>query len=551
MKPVLVIGCSAAKQVGEFPALDLYTGNMYQMLSARCKSPLDTFEILVLSARHGLISASEIITDYDCVMPSRKNVRAIEAFASTHGRAARKLLRSVADRERPLFVCLTNKYLDAFDKMIGEKELRLFKSHYVSRKHKGIGELRGRFARVLDMVSQSNTEIEPVVFRSGVANTSELGYVAAGCSVGASLAETNTNRMSHLLVELLRTTTHRPLFLDNGLISLLSQSKSFNTDWVFKQYLDIASSLTKKAAKNLYVVIPDDVTCNQKAVAIVERHRKEILQLSKMTEVILPIHRSDDIETHALNMMKALGYPRNIRLGVPCLKNKKVDLMLQLEDIERLLSIKHPRKDIKLFSKVHFFALTEKSSHKKLMPRLMLANLYGVNISMDGCRTTALFGTNRKGKAMEQQVVDEYLKPQVIASEAFNSHSFSTEFHQPEAEPVVTQAFYDMINEFEIFDFWCVYNELMADNPSLQVDHSFEVGEEFEAMELAWQLTSTKAVDTYLFQQLKLMNWSKFKHACDNLTHIAPNVLRFESIKRLFTGHQTGQPVQMPLTLSA
>ncbi len=440
----------------------------------------------------------------------------------------------------------------------GQRIISRFKSSYISRKHKGIGELRGRLARIIERRSghAGDRSIQPLYFRSGVANVTELGFVSAGCSVGGSLAHTNTNKMTHLLSELLNTTKHRPLFLDNGLITLLGKNKCIDTNWVFEQYKSIANTLPRKQAKNLYIVVPDDVNDNAAAIAILKRHKADILDLMRSgVEVIIPIHRSKDIEALALSMLKEVNYSTKVRIGIPCLKKKDLDLALSVEDIERLLSIKHPKDPKrKLITKLHFFGLSEASGKVKRESRLLVASLYGLtdsDVSMDCCRTTAVFGksgaTNlRVGSQLEQDIATEHVKAQVVAS-----HSFADEFYAPEGEPFATAKFYEMINEFEIFDFICLYNEVMADNPMLRIDHEFVQGDEVEAMELAWQLTSVKAVDVYIYDKLKDMNWRSFTHMCKNLKELPPNEVRFEAIKRLFKTGSDHEPVQMPLALTA
>ncbi|PMK78593.1 hypothetical protein BCT94_05770 [Vibrio breoganii] len=553
MKNVLIIGCSANKLKGCHKAIDLYTGSMFQLLKSKLAKPTDTFEVLILSAKHGLVSANSVLRDYDEKMPSRKSKALVDSYCGKHKRKASMLLSGVASKEVTLSVVLSNDYLFAFDQMFSEKSLQSkFKACYISRKHKGIGELRGRLSRIIQLELSLPSE-EPTFFRSGVANTSELGYVAAGCPVGGSLCHTNSSKMSHLLVELLRTTKHRPCFLDNGLITLLNQGRRINTDWVFDQYREINKSLTGAAAKNLYVVVPDDVSSNENAVAILKKHKQDILDLNKRVEVILPIHKSANIEQHALTMMEALGFPANLRLGIPCLKKKGLDLVLPLDDIERLLALKHPTRATPLFSKVHFFGMSEATSDGKLQPRLLLAKMYGLDgaaVSLDCCRTTALFGENRAGANLADDLAAAHLKKQVVNSALFDAHNYDFEhLSTGSGQPFFTQQFYDLINEAEIFDFLCLYNEIMADNHNYQLPE-FEMGEETEAMEMAWQMIGMRPVDNYIFEKLKLMNWEKFVSEIEGLTELKGGELRFAALKRMFASNlRESGPIQLPLVL--
>lgn len=553
MKPVLIIGCSAKKEEGTHRAFDLYKGNLYQQLKARINDPLAEFEILILSAKHGLVPARDRLSDYDQVMPSTSE--GIYDFSACHKRSARALIKRVASTNVPVYVMLTNRYLAALDLMVGEEELnRWFQSAYVSRQHKGIGELRGRLSRVIEHETGKRPEPQsPVVFRSGVAAVSELGYVAAQCPVGSSLAHTNTEKMTHLLPELLATTAERPFFLDNGLITLLNQKSSFDTHWVFQQYQTIANTLrNKKARKNLFAVVPDDVSCPDRALDIVVQHRDEIRALSQSIEVILPIHRTDNIEQHAIAMMEALGFPRHIRLGIPCLSKPGLDLALSCADIERLLSIAHPSGKGRLFTKVHFLGLSDASAKPKLAPRLQLAALYQASVSMDSCRTTACFGSGRKGTLLADDMQQTYKKEQVTQSDAFTTYTYDHEFYVPSNEPRVTLRFYDMINEDEIREFIALYNSLLIDLPQLHMDQEVGEGEEAEAIEIAWQMVSIKAVDVALFEALKQEKWALFMDQCPSLSALPASQVRFDTIRALFGSQSANhQQVQLPLTLKA
>ncbi|MFA0356925.1 DUF6884 domain-containing protein [Vibrio breoganii] len=57
MKNVLIIGCSATKLKGCHKAIDLYTGSMFQLLKSKLAKPTNIFEVLILIAKHCLISA--------------------------------------------------------------------------------------------------------------------------------------------------------------------------------------------------------------------------------------------------------------------------------------------------------------------------------------------------------------------------------------------------------------------------------------------------------------------------------------------------------------
>lgn len=76
MKNLLIIACSATKRPDPhpMPAIDRYDGPMYWVLRKAKKEGRwpDQLEILILSAKHGLIEADKPIDFYDCKMtPTR------------------------------------------------------------------------------------------------------------------------------------------------------------------------------------------------------------------------------------------------------------------------------------------------------------------------------------------------------------------------------------------------------------------------------------------------------------------------------------------------
>ncbi|WP_281188862.1 hypothetical protein [Vibrio harveyi] len=553
MKAILILGCTSMGKRGNQTDVDLY------QVKDKLLALHQTFEDVLALSGNGLVSTKSFASNCELPIPNADDEQAINTYCTKHKSSASKELKRFANEHYCLYIVLKDDHLRVFEQLFeGNNLLRKFKYHYISRNNKGVTELEARLTRIIRLENSRIPTKEPIWFRSGVSNTSELGYVGARCAVGGSLANTNTTKMTHLLNELLNTTHHRPLFLDNGLITLTNSGKQLDTRWVFDQYKSILKTLSRKQAKNLFVVIPDDIKSNQRALEIVRRHKREILEMSLSCEVILPIHKSFDIERHALLIMNELNNSNNIRLGIPSLTKPKLDLALSTEDIDRLLSIKNPRKPNKpLFNKIHFFGMSESSSKEKLGSRMLLAALHGIdgnNLSLDCCRTTALFGYNktslRKGSQIALEISQQHLQKQVVNSSEYQRHTFHEEFNNPVKEPFVTQYFYDMINEIEIFDFICLYNEVMEDSPSFKITHKFVVGEEQEAVELAWQMTSTRVVDQYIFERLKNMNWDKFLSQCESISEMSPNAIRFEAIRTLFSENRKIDPVQMPLKLT-
>lgn len=556
-KPLLIIGCSDAKLDVEAEAFDLYQGGIFKMLRANLENPLDHFDILIVSAEHGLISARDMIAPYNTRMCSRTKPNEIAAFATLHGTKALKTIRSYADKETDVFVALSNDYLAAFEAILeGKKESVLsgFKSHYISEGHRGIGDLRGRLKRVINTV-KGQKEFTPTLFRSGVANFSELGYLAAGCDIGTSLAHVNTKKSTDLLSVILDSAKRAKIFIDNGIITCVNQGKEVNPDWIFDQYEQIISSLKPAVAKNISIVVPDDVACNENAVAIVKKYKKVIKKLANRCDVILPIHKSEDIRSHALNMMSELNFHSNIRLGVPCLTKAGLNFALEVSDIDAILSLKHPTKGTPLFSKVHYFGLSDVTAAKKLAPRLKIAELHGVDTMLDCCRTAALFGKTkkglRKGSEKAEAIKSEHMETQVKESDAYKAHSFREENHKADSSPIVTQDLHDLINEDDIFKFIDIYNEIMSDTFNFQMP-SFEIGEEEEAVQMAWDIVSQRAVAQIIFEKLKVVNWDNFQLIINECTPMTPHDVRFNAIKDLFIKEDNEvTPLQMPLRLAA
>ncbi len=552
IKPTLVIGCSAKKAPVASQAFDLYQGGLYQMLRSALGDPTQYFNIAILSAQHGLIPASKVIEPYDLKMASRKDTGSIHAFAEQHKKAAIKLLSGLSKNGGDLFVALSNDYLASFDAMLdGTSTLKKFNSHYISRGHQGIGELRGRLNRVIQLVLNPLPNGNETYFRSGVANRSELGYVAAGCAVGSSLAHCNTRRNTTLLSSLLESTKHNFLFLDNGLVTAHRQGKALDYGQVFAEYEKIVNSVPLAQSRNISIVVPDDVACNENALHIAMRYSKEICRLAKRCEVILPVHRSDDMKNHALAMLKAVKFNKNIRVGIPCLTKKDCNLALSLSQIDALLSVKKPNGD-KAVKKIHFFGMSDSTKNEKLNCRLTLARLHGLHgdaISLDACRTAAIFGYTssglRKGSQEEVRLKTEHERKQVISSTMFQSHSYKAEQRCENSWGFVTQDLYDLINEDDIHLFWLAYNEAMKAHPSLLINADFSESEVDDSMELAWQITSQRTVDELLFESLKDAKWNKFSYLL-NVTALATSEARFEAIRNLF---KTERPVQMQMQL--
>ena len=546
IKPTLIIGCSEAKSDEQnIDAFSMYQGGIFNQLRCNVDSPQSTFNILILSAKYGLIKASDYVAFYDQRMVSKKDNDGIEAFALQHREKALIQLKEAANISSDLFVILSNDYLAAFQQIIKGKEsqyLNKFQRFYISEGHRGIGDLRGRLGRIIKYVLSGGCDAmtDAQWHKSGISNPPELGYLDADCDIGISLARVNCKKNNKLLMKILSRIEDTKIFVDNGLITNIKDGKCIDTNIVFQQYKDLVEVLDPKYSKNVSMVIPDHVSSNQAALDIVIKHKEDILQLNKSLDVILPIHRSDNIGNHAMSMMDALGFPKGIRLGVPCLSNAKVDLMLSIRDIDSLLSLRAP-DGAPLFSKIHYFGMGQSSNKAKLKARMLIAHLHGIqggNLAFDVTRTAALFGKKtiglRKGSALQKKIIDSDLEKQVKESSEFQMHDFYEEYMNPESYPIVTENLYLMINEDEVGMFIQIYNMLLRDHYHWQLPELTDTSDADEAMEVVWNMVSQRAVDRAIFEELKNVGWMMFYDDV-KFKIMSGSESRYLAIKKLFS----------------
>ena len=86
----------------------------------------------------------------------------------------------------------------------------------------------------------------------------------------------------------------------------------------------------------------------------------------------------------------------------------------------------------------------------------------------------------------------------------------------------------------------------------LQESRQWSENEIDDAIEVAWTLTSQRTVDVILFEELKKLNWARFKHHVEQLTELSGFDARFNAIKELFmTNKKMSVQVQMPLRFCA
>ncbi len=565
MKPLLIINCSARKAKATLPALDLYEGGFFTQLKSNLGDVRQYFDVLIVSALHGVLEQDSLIDYYNTEMPKLSDSEAYEVYRKKHQRTALKTINRYASKDREVFVWLSSKYQHALESFYNgnlEQELsKKFKAYYIPKKTGGLPGMRARFKRMCKYVRYGAPEAcaTPRFFRSGIANENELGYLAAGNDFGSSLAyintELNPDRLTTLLSQL--ELTNQRYFVDNGYFTLIKKNKNVDTTWVFNQFKAIAKRLSKAAKKQLYIVIPDDAQCPERAAQILNQHKRDIIRLlDDGVNCILPIHRVDNPRLHTTKLMQELDFDERITLGCPCVRKPDVDLRIELSQIDTMLSIKSPITKNPLFSRVHYLGLTDASYNSVLEPRLLLARLHKVECTTDGCRTPAIFGKTKtgtllKGSAKVLEIEGSHHEQTVKSTDEYTNYDMYSEHHAPEGEAYVTQYLYDLINPDQIQLFFIIYNEIMIKDAYCRVDVDWQSVTESDVedyCEMAWDLIGQRYIRVKIFETLKYFAWRKFEHyaATQPLSSFEK---RFRAIKELFMVHPS--PIQRPLSFTA
>lgn len=533
-KPVLIIGCSEAKGEEACRAYDLYKGQIFKLINSNLPDVHQHFEVLILSAEHGLIHCDTIISPYDTKMVSRKKTDQIEGFSKRHRKQAKQLVEQYSHESSDLYVLLTNDYLAAYDAMTKTaaftKVLKKFKSVYVCRKHRGIGILRGRLKKIL---TNALHEDDITLFRSGLASYDEiLGYSLANESLGASMAYISDSKRTHLL-EMLFDSIRRGkrLFLDNGVITMAGKGIDITPQEILDQYVNIIKNLKPSISKKLFIVIPDNPFDSEDCLNIIKEHKNTIKWLAKRCEVILPLHRTGNMAEHAHKIMSTLGYQTKIRLGVPCKEyitrgKTKHPVALSLEQIETLFELKKPNGN-RLFSTVHFLALSEVSQGSKYNDRRILAKAHGISASCDACRTTAVMGneetSDRTGSKVLRLMNEKITKGNTIKSDAFSAHNTYQEYN----DPIVYTSAADAIDE-NVNRFVHVWNDSMGKEWEIDV-----VGlDEEESIEYCKDLLCNfpAIIEDEMNENLKKGFWRLFHSDEHNASNFEKRVETFKAV---------------------
>lgn len=405
-KPLLIINCSDHKKSGKnHKAYDLYKGSIFSLINSNCENIHDHAEILILSAKHGLITADKLIDTYNLTIREIGSAN----FIKNHKQEAIALLKSKLTKGRDCYVCLTNDYQQAFDSFINKgfksriKNLNYF---YVSRNCGGIGYMRSRVKGIVKAIVESE-RIKPVIFRSGVANADEaVGYLSAGCNIGTSLAYFDSRPYLPFFIS--NSLKSHESFIDNGVITAIKKGNKVTPNDVFANYKNFVGKLTDQQASRLTIVVPDDLLFPTKSIELVIAHAKSIQELADRCQVMLVIHKCNDVVKYARKILEALNYHSNLTLGIPCrlgietqIKGlEKIDPRLDLTDVEKLLEMKistgrNDKSKRPVWRRVHFLGICERSG-QAYTDRLNLAVQYGyMEPRFDTCRTPALLGNEK------------------------------------------------------------------------------------------------------------------------------------------------------------
>lgn len=458
-KPLLIINCSDLKKLGVHAAYDLYQGKIFSLINSNCRDIREYADVLIMSAKHGLITADAQIAHYNLEMPNIGTLEMNE-FIKTHKKSATVLLKEKLTKGRDCYVCLTLKYQHAFDHLTENGLKSRFKGLnylYVSRNCGGIGYMRGRVKGIVNAIVNKAC-IKPVIFRSGVANADEaIGYLSAGCNIGTSLAYFDSKPFLPYFIS--NSLKSQYSFIDNGVITAMNKGENVTPNDVFANYKNIIDRLTVEQASRLSLVVPDDILFPTKSLKVVTDHAKAIIALANRCQVMIVVHKCGNVVNHATNMLEALNYHPNITLGVPSRLSidtgfeglDKIHPRLSLSDIERLLEMKvsiKPNSKVKrpVWRRVHFLGLCEKSG-QAYMDRLNLAAQYGyMTPHFDTCRTPALIGNEKKSNLLGTKLLrlskNMIEHNRVVNDVCFKSHDIDSEWD----EPVIYEAMTELLN---------------------------------------------------------------------------------------------------------
>lgn len=199
----------------------------------------------------------------------------------------------------------------------------------------------------------------------------------------------------------------------------------------------------------------------------------------------------------------------NLTLGAPCLGKPGLDLLLPLDKVELLLQSKNEKQP--LFSAIHYFAMSDATVPRKLKPRLLLAKRYlgkhTSSITLDACRTTAIFGTGIKGTQLQERIINK---------SNFNSLEMSpgcvvgdrniVEFYESikYEDNSLMEDFWMLLNDEDVAKWFDIYNLIMEEDSQFTLE--FDEQDVAGSIDVAKQMTNIISVDRKIFDF-----WKNFK----------------------------------------
>ncbi len=557
-KPLLILNCSDLKLQGKHAAYDLYQGAIYSLINKNCNDIRNFADVLILSAKHGLITADTEIEYYNQRMPTA-GTKEMSDFIEKHKKAAVSLLKEKLTKGRDCYVCMTLDYQHAFDSITDTGFKSRFKHLnylYVSRNCGGIGYMRGRVKGIVNAIV-NKCQVKPVIFRSGVANADEsIGYLSAGCNIGSSLAYFDTKPFLPFFIANSLKTQYS--FIDNGVITAMKKGETITPVDVFANYKNIIDKLTDEQASRLSIVIPDDMLFPSKSLKVVTEHANAIRELADRCQVMLVVHKCVDIAKHAKNMLEALNYHPNLTLGVPSrlgietgIKGlEKINPRLSLPDIERLLEMKvkidsKGKNKRPVWRRVHFLGLCEKSG-QAYTDRLNLAAQHGfMTPHFDTCRTPALIGnektSNLQGTKLLRLSKNIIEHNKTVADLPFVDHDIESEWD----EPVIYDAMNDLLNQ-SVALYLHSWNDIFKGTglafTTYEVASFLAMDESESVNELSDMLCRIDG--DYLTKMAKPYFWMKF---CERKHEATSIEKRISALCKSMIGEREPVPVTLPV----
>ncbi len=108
MKPSLILGCSKTKRPGGGAVIDVYDGPLFRVI--RKNLNLDTVNLLILSAKYGLIRHKQVIQPYDLVLSDTHHTNGIWTYAHVYEPFQDLVKAGFVEPEGDIFACCGRNY---------------------------------------------------------------------------------------------------------------------------------------------------------------------------------------------------------------------------------------------------------------------------------------------------------------------------------------------------------------------------------------------------------------------------------------------------------